>query len=125
VPGHRHVDADRDVVAMALAEPGRAEHGAGEVFSGYGHVSMVFVHPGGADVAIETAMATTSIPTKIHADTPPTRYSKRHDRSGPRPSTAGGTCEYVGFTIRLHHRLVCQEPTGETQSQAGATPFDG
>lgn len=21
--------------------------------------------------------------------------------------------------------LVCQEPTGETQSQAGATPFDG
>jgi hypothetical protein len=36
-----------------------------------------------------------------------------------------GTGEYVGFTIRLHHRLVCQEPTGEAQSQAGATPFDG
>jgi GNAT superfamily N-acetyltransferase len=41
-----HLDADRDVVAMALAEPGRAEHGAGAVIPGYGHVSMVFVHPG-------------------------------------------------------------------------------
>ena len=34
-----------DVLAMASAEPGRAEHGAGEVIPGYGHVSMVFVHP--------------------------------------------------------------------------------
>jgi GNAT superfamily N-acetyltransferase len=40
-----HLDADRNVVAMALAEPGRAEHGAGAVIPGYGHVSMVFVHP--------------------------------------------------------------------------------
>ena len=40
-----HLDADRDVVAMALAEPGRAAHGAGAVIPGYGHVSMVFVHP--------------------------------------------------------------------------------
>ena len=40
-----HLDADREVVAMALAEPGRAEHGAGGVIPGYGHVSMVFVHP--------------------------------------------------------------------------------
>jgi GNAT superfamily N-acetyltransferase len=40
-----HFDADRDVVAMALAEPGRAEHGAGAVIPGYGHVCMVFVHP--------------------------------------------------------------------------------
>lgn len=40
-----HLDADRDMVAMALAEPGRAEHGAGAVIPGYGHVSMVFVHP--------------------------------------------------------------------------------
>jgi GNAT superfamily N-acetyltransferase len=39
-----HLDAG-DVVAMALAEPGRAEHGAGAVIPGYGHVSMVFVHP--------------------------------------------------------------------------------
>ena len=39
------LDADRDVVAMALAEPGRAEHGAGAVIPDYGHVSMVFVHP--------------------------------------------------------------------------------
>ena len=38
-----HLDADREVVAMALAEPGRAEHGAGAVIPGYGHVSMVFV----------------------------------------------------------------------------------
>jgi len=30
----------------------------------------------------------------------------------------------VVFTIRLHHRSVCPEPTGETRSQAGATPFD-
>ncbi len=30
---------------MALAEPGRAEHGAGAIIAGYGHVSMVFVHP--------------------------------------------------------------------------------
>ena len=30
----------------------------------------------------------------------------------------------VVFTIRLHHRSVCPEPTGETQPQAGATPFD-
>jgi hypothetical protein len=39
-----HLDADRDVVAMALAETGRAEHGPGAVIPGYGHVSMVFVH---------------------------------------------------------------------------------
>ena len=30
---------------MALAEPGRAAHGAGAIIAGYGHVSMVFVHP--------------------------------------------------------------------------------
>jgi ribosomal protein S18 acetylase RimI-like enzyme len=40
-----HLDADMDVVAMALAEPGRAGHGVGAVIPGYGHVSMVFVHP--------------------------------------------------------------------------------
>jgi GNAT superfamily N-acetyltransferase len=34
-----------EVLAMALAEPGRAEDGAGTVLPGYGHVSMVFVHP--------------------------------------------------------------------------------
>jgi GNAT superfamily N-acetyltransferase len=39
------LDPSRDVVAMALAEPGRAEHGAGAIIPGYGHVSMVFVHP--------------------------------------------------------------------------------
>jgi GNAT superfamily N-acetyltransferase len=40
-----HFDVNREVVAMALAEPGRAEQGSGEVIPGYGHVSMVFVHP--------------------------------------------------------------------------------
>jgi GNAT superfamily N-acetyltransferase len=40
-----HLDTDRNVVAMALAEAGRAEHGAGAVIPGYGHVSMVFVQP--------------------------------------------------------------------------------
>jgi GNAT superfamily N-acetyltransferase len=40
-----HLVADKDVVAMALAEPGRAENGAGTVIPDYGHVSMVFVHP--------------------------------------------------------------------------------
>ena len=40
-----HPDASRDVLAMALAEPGRAQDGAGAVIPGYGHVSMVFVHP--------------------------------------------------------------------------------
>jgi GNAT superfamily N-acetyltransferase len=40
-----HLDANREAVAMALAEPGRAEQGAGAVIPGYGHVSMVFVHP--------------------------------------------------------------------------------
>jgi GNAT superfamily N-acetyltransferase len=39
------LDTETDVVAMALAEPGRAEMGAGAVIPGYGHVSMVFVHP--------------------------------------------------------------------------------
>lgn len=34
-----------DVLAMALAEPGRAECGAGALIPGSGHVSMVFVHP--------------------------------------------------------------------------------
>ncbi|MHB8274288.1 MAG: GNAT family N-acetyltransferase, partial [Dermatophilaceae bacterium] len=38
-------DASGGVLAMALAEPGRAEPGAGAVIPGYGHVSMVFVHP--------------------------------------------------------------------------------
>jgi GNAT superfamily N-acetyltransferase len=40
-----HLVADGDVVAMALAEPGRADHGAGAVIPDCGHVSMVFVHP--------------------------------------------------------------------------------
>ena len=40
-----HLDASRDVMAMALAEPGCAQDGAGAVIAGYGHVSMVFVHP--------------------------------------------------------------------------------
>lgn len=43
VIGRREPGAD--VLAMALAEPGRAEHGAGAVIPRYGHVSMVFVHP--------------------------------------------------------------------------------
>ena len=38
-------ESGADVLAMAPAEPGRAEHGAGAVIPGYGHVSMVFVHP--------------------------------------------------------------------------------
>ena len=38
------LDPSGHVMAMALAEPGRAEHGAGAVIPGYGHVSMVFVH---------------------------------------------------------------------------------
>ncbi|WP_344618827.1 GNAT family N-acetyltransferase [Dactylosporangium salmoneum] len=32
-------------VAMGLAEPGRADDGAGAPIPGYGHVSMVFVRP--------------------------------------------------------------------------------
>jgi ribosomal protein S18 acetylase RimI-like enzyme len=32
-------------VGMALAEPFRDRHGAGQVVPGHGHVSMVFVHP--------------------------------------------------------------------------------
>jgi GNAT superfamily N-acetyltransferase len=38
-------DASSSVLAMALVEPGRAQDGAGAVLPGYGHVSMVFVHP--------------------------------------------------------------------------------
>jgi GNAT superfamily N-acetyltransferase len=38
-------EAREGVLAMALAEPGRADHGAGTVIPGYGHVSMVFVRP--------------------------------------------------------------------------------
>ena len=57
-----HLDTDREVVAMALAEPGRAEHGAGAVLPGYGHVSMVFVHPDmwGRGLARRPAAAGTS-----------------------------------------------------------------
>jgi hypothetical protein len=40
-----HTDASRDVLAIALAEPGRAQDGAGSMIPGYGHVSMLFVHP--------------------------------------------------------------------------------
>jgi GNAT superfamily N-acetyltransferase len=39
------LDPSGVVLAMALAEPGRGEHGAGAVIPGYGHVSMVFIHP--------------------------------------------------------------------------------
>ena len=38
-------DCGGDVLAMALAQPGRAEDGEGAVIPGCGHVSMVFVHP--------------------------------------------------------------------------------
>lgn len=37
--------AGGEVLAMALAEPGRAEDGEGAVIPGRGHVSMIFVHP--------------------------------------------------------------------------------
>lgn len=33
------------ILAMALAEPGREEHGHGPVIDGHGHISMFFVHP--------------------------------------------------------------------------------
>ncbi len=39
------VREDSNVVAMALAEPGRSDDGAGEMTPGHGHVSMVFVSP--------------------------------------------------------------------------------
>jgi ribosomal protein S18 acetylase RimI-like enzyme len=39
------VGGSETVVGMALVEPGRADDGAGEPVPGYGHVSMVFVHP--------------------------------------------------------------------------------
>jgi GNAT superfamily N-acetyltransferase len=39
------LDPGGELLAMALAEPGRAEHGAGAVLPGCGHVAMVFVHP--------------------------------------------------------------------------------
>jgi hypothetical protein len=65
------------------------------------------------------------VPTKARHYPTDTRSRAARVGYGPRPSTAGGTCEYVGFTIRLHYRLVCQEPTGETQPLAGATLFDG
>jgi GNAT superfamily N-acetyltransferase len=38
-------DTRGEVLAMALAEPGRAEDGQGAVLPGAGHVAMVFVHP--------------------------------------------------------------------------------
>jgi hypothetical protein len=38
------IGANGGALAMALAEPGRAEHCAGAVSAGYGHVSMGFVH---------------------------------------------------------------------------------
>ncbi|MFC4996641.1 GNAT family N-acetyltransferase [Dactylosporangium cerinum] len=43
-PG-REVVGPEVVVGMALVEQGRADDGAGEPVPGYGHVSMVFVHP--------------------------------------------------------------------------------
>ncbi len=36
---------DNELVAMALAEPGRSADGEGAIQLGYGHVSMVFVSP--------------------------------------------------------------------------------
>lgn len=39
------VRVESRVAGMALAEPGRADDGAGNVAPGWGHVSMVFVHP--------------------------------------------------------------------------------
>ena len=40
-----YLDPNREVVAMALAEPGRADHGVGVVIPGYGHVSMGLCPP--------------------------------------------------------------------------------
>ena len=37
--------ADDTVVGMALGEPGRLQHGAGELAPGLVHLTMVFVHP--------------------------------------------------------------------------------
>lgn len=43
-------------VAMALAEPGCADDGAGEPVPGRGHVSMVFVHPDSWGRGLGTAL---------------------------------------------------------------------
>ena len=53
----------------------------------------------------------------------PDHYRAARD---PNSVTNGATASPMMATAtRLHHRLACQESTGGTQSQAGATPFDG
>lgn len=44
------------VVAMALAEPARADDGAGEIVPGHSHISMVFVDPSRWGQRIGTAL---------------------------------------------------------------------
>jgi ribosomal protein S18 acetylase RimI-like enzyme len=50
------VERGGDMVGMALAEPFRQRDGKGTVRPGWGHLSMVFVHPGYQGVGIGTEL---------------------------------------------------------------------
>jgi ribosomal protein S18 acetylase RimI-like enzyme len=82
---------DGAVVAMGLAEPGRADDGAGAPLPGHGHVSMVFVDParwgrglGGAvlDALHAGGWARTSLWTR----TDNARARRLYDKAGYRPT---------------------------------------
>jgi ribosomal protein S18 acetylase RimI-like enzyme len=84
-------------VAMGLAEPGRADDGAGAPIPSYGHVSMVFVHPtrwgeghGGLVMAAlhEGGWARTTVWTRLDN----ARARRLYEKSGYRPTgrTSGG-----------------------------------
>ncbi|MEU7874240.1 GNAT family N-acetyltransferase [Dactylosporangium sp. NPDC049140] len=101
------VDGD-EAVAMGLAEPGRADDGAGAPIPGYGHVSMVFVAParwgrGVGGLVLDALHGAGWARTTLWTRTGNARARRLYEKAGYRPT--GRTSTLAGDGIMQFERI--------------------